>query len=174
MRPKLGTNCTLFLSFRAFPWICAAARGCKPTLGANRHSEYHPHYHEHNYEDIQCWISWLVPLSKWLISFSFNIYYWILTIGNATDFIFEKLSDEDASYWNACCKPAQNVKCPNISIIEPRGNVQNVQTFSNSQIYQNSDLFNNWTRINCCTLWSWLSVATNNQHILDRTKMRAN
>ena len=58
-------------------------------------------------------------------------------------FIFEKQSDEDASYWNACCKPAQNVKCPNISIIEPRGNVQNVQTFSNSQIYQNSDLFNN-------------------------------
>ena len=44
---------------------------------------------------------------------------------------------------------------------------------SNSPIYQNFDIFDNWTRINCCTLWSWLSVATNDQHILDRAKMKA-
>ena len=42
------------------------------------------------------------------------------------DFRFKELSDEDASYWNAYCKPAQNVKCPNISIIEPGRDVQNV------------------------------------------------
>ena len=45
---------------------------------------------------------------------------------------------------------------------------------SNSPIYQNFDIFDNWTRINCCTLWPWLSEATNNQNILDRTKWELN
>ena len=44
---------------------------------------------------------------------------------------------------------------------------------SNSPIDQNFDIFDNWTRINCCTLWSWLSVVTNDQHILDGAKMKA-